>query len=174
MYIVYRLFLFRSQILKRKRKRRYIHGPLCLTFVVAARVSTHKQLSTTQETSTLRCLCNATVRLLTVDTYYHFVLLLLSLPSGVRLATVTIILSSSFLSSPHFSLTAFSINSLQFILCFAIVLHSPPTLSKSHSQSSSPPSFLPLSGYLLSLPIFHLRFFPHVMQILPSLRHPVR
>ena len=39
------------------------------------------------------------------------VLLLLSLSSGVRLAMVNVIVSSSFLSSPHVSLTAFSVNS---------------------------------------------------------------
>jgi len=31
---------------------------------------------------------------------------------------------------PHFSLTAFSINSLQLLLSFAVVLHSPPTPSR--------------------------------------------
>ena len=37
---------------------------------------------------------------------------------------------------PHFSLTAFSINSLQLLL-FAVVLHSPPTLSRSLLTQSS-------------------------------------
>ena len=64
-------------------------------------------------------------------TTLNFVVLILSLSSGVRLALVevTVILCSSFLSSPHFSLTAFSVNSLQ--LLSAVVLHSPPTLSRS-------------------------------------------
>ena len=34
-----------------------------------------------------------------------------------------------FLSSPHFSLTAYTINILQVLLHFVIILHSPPTLS---------------------------------------------
>ena len=33
--------------------------------------------------------------------------------------------------SPHFSLTAFSINCLHLLLSFAVALHSPPTLSRS-------------------------------------------
>ena len=57
------------------------------------------------------------------------VLLLLSLSSGVMLPKTTVIFSSSFLSSPHLSLTTFSITSVQLILAFAVVLHSPPTLS---------------------------------------------
>ena len=71
------------------------------------------------------------------------VLLLLSLSSGVRLATVTDIFFFVF-SSPHFSLTTFSINSLQLLLSFAVVLHSPPTLSRCLSTQSS--------HYILGLP----------------------
>ena len=41
---------------------------------------------------------------------------------------ITVIVSSSF-SFPHFSLPAFSITSLQLV-SFAVVLHSPPTLSR--------------------------------------------
>ena len=52
------------------------------------------------------------------------VLLLLSLSSVVNV-------SLSFLSSPHFSLTPFSVNSLQLLLSFAALLHSPPNLSRS-------------------------------------------
>ena len=58
------------------------------------------------------------------------VLVFLSLSSGVRLAVVTVICSSSFLSSRYFSLTAFSINGLQLLISFAVVLHSPPTLPR--------------------------------------------
>jgi len=54
---------------------------------------------------------------------YLVVLVLLSLSPGLRLAVVTVTLSSSFLSSPHVSLTAFSVNSLQFLISFAGVLH---------------------------------------------------
>ena len=46
---------------------------------------------------------------------------------GVRLPMVTIIF---FFDSPHLSLTAVSINSLQLLLCF-VVFRSPPTLSRS-------------------------------------------
>ena len=49
----------------------------------------------------------------------------------MRLATVTVILSSPFISSLRFSLTVFSITSLQLLLSFVVVLHSPPTLSRS-------------------------------------------
>ena len=56
--------------------------------------------------------------------------LLLSLSSGMRLALATVIVSLSFLSSLHFFLTVLSVNSLQ-LLSFAVVLHSPPTLSRS-------------------------------------------
>ena len=47
------------------------------------------------------------------------------------------------LSCPHFSLTAFSINSLQLLLSFAVVLHSPPTLCRSLLIQSSDPIGLP-------------------------------
>ena len=69
--------------------------------------------------------------LVTSSDYRVVVLILLSLTSGGQLAMVTVIFSSSFLSSRHFSLTKFSINSLQLLLSFAVVLHSPPTLSRS-------------------------------------------
>ena len=67
--------------------------------------------------------------LVTSSDYRVVVLILLSLASWGRL--VTVIFSSSFLSSRHFSLTKFSINSLQLLLSFAVVLHSPPSLSRS-------------------------------------------
>ena len=76
----------------------------------------------------------------------------------------------SFYSSffPNFSLAMFSINSLQLILSFAVVLHSPPTLSRSLLAQSSHrilhlPRLLspPLSGHLISSPLFHLPFFPY-------------
>ena len=51
---------------------------------------------------------------------------LLSLSSGVRLAMVTVIFSSSFVSSPHFALTASFTTSHQLLLSFTVVLHSPP------------------------------------------------
>ena len=86
--------------------------------------------------------------------------LLFSLSSGVRLAKVTVIFSSSFLSSPHFSLSVLSINSLQLLLSLTFVLHSPPTLSRSLLTQSSHrilglPRLLspPFSGYLLFPPI---------------------
>ena len=82
-------------------------------------------------------------------------------PLVVPVVMVTAILPSSFLSSPHFSLTAFSINSLQLLLSFAVVLQSPPPLSRSLLAQSSHriiclPRLLfpPLSGHLLSLLIF--------------------
>ena len=81
------------------------------------------------------------------------VLLSLSLSSGVTLPW----LRSSF--SPHFSLTVDSITSLQ-LLSFAIVLHFPPTLSRSQRSPpitwASLPSFPPLlSGPAnFSCPIF--------------------
>ena len=54
-----------------------------------------------------------------------------------EVAMVTVIFSLSFLSSPHFSPTVFSINSLQLLLTFAVVLHSPPNLSLSLLTQSS-------------------------------------
>ena len=86
----------------------------------------------------------------------------------VRLALVTVILSSSFLSSAHFSLTAFLINNLQLLLSFAVVLHSPPTLSRSLITQSVTFSVFLASFHFLgiwSLSIFHLPFFPHVRPI---------
>ena len=84
----------------------------------------------------------------------------------VAMHMVTIIFSSSFLSS-LFSPT-FSTNILQLLLSFAVVLHSPPTLSTPLLTQSSHrilglPRLLspPLSGNLFSLPICHLPFFPH-------------
>ena len=50
---------------------------------------------------------------------------------------VTVVFSSSFLSSPHFSLTVFSINCLQLLLSVAGVLHSLPSLSRSLLTQSS-------------------------------------
>ena len=50
---------------------------------------------------------------------------------------VTVIFSSSFLSSSHWSLTSISINSLQFLLPFSVVHHSPPTLSRFLLRQSS-------------------------------------
>ena len=52
------------------------------------------------------------------------VVLLLSLSSGVMLAMVTVIFCSSFLSSPHFSLTAFFITSSYLLMFFSITSHS--------------------------------------------------
>ena len=76
-------------------------------------------------------------------------------------AMVTVVLSSSVLSFPPFSLTTFSIKSLQLLLCSAVVLHSPPTLSRSLLTQS----FLcilrhlpPLSVNLHSVPILSLTF----------------
>ena len=46
-------------------------------------------------------------------------------------------LFSSFLASSHFSITVFSITSLQLLPSFAFVLHSPPTLSRSLLTQSS-------------------------------------
>ena len=63
----------------------------------------------------------------------------------------------------YFSLTTFSINSLQLLL-FAIVLHSPPNLLTQSSQrilGLPRLIFLPLSGHLISLPVFHFPFFPY-------------
>ena len=51
------------------------------------------------------------------------VLLLLSLSSGMRLAMVTVVFSSFFISSPYFSLTTFSISSLQIVLPVSVGLH---------------------------------------------------
>ena len=91
----------------------------------------------------------------------HVGLLSLSLSSGVRLAMVAVNFSLSFLSSSHFSLPTFSITSLQ-LLSFAVVLHSPPTLSRSLLTQSShrifslspfPPHFLgicPLCQFFVS------------------------
>ena len=50
---------------------------------------------------------------------------------------VTLIFPLDFLSSPHFSLTIFCVNSLQLLLSLAVVLHSPPTLSRSLLTQSS-------------------------------------
>ena len=62
---------------------------------------------------------------------------------------------------PHFYITVFSINSLQ-LLSFAVVLHSPPTLSRSlFAQSSHPILALPHLPFLTSLsspPFPHLPF----------------
>ena len=52
-----------------------------------------------------------------------------------EVAMVTGVFFSSLLSD--FSLTTFSINSLQLFLSFAVVLHSPPTLSRSLLKQSS-------------------------------------
>ena len=69
--------------------------------------------------------------------YYNYkCIVVLLLLSGVRLAMITIIFSSSFFSSPHFSPTAFSFTSL-LLLSAALVPHSPPTLSKSLLTQSS-------------------------------------
>ena len=65
-----------------------------------------------------------------------FVLLLTSLSSGVSLAMVTVVFFFC-LFFPHFSLTMFSITSLQLVLSFVVVLHSPPTLSRSLLTQSS-------------------------------------
>ena len=46
-------------------------------------------------------------------------------------------LLSSFLSSPHVPVTAFSITRLQLLMSFAVVLHSPLTLSRSVLSQSS-------------------------------------
>ncbi len=61
---------------------------------------------------------------------------------------LSVILSSSFVSSPHFSLTAFFINNL-LLLYFAVVLHSPTTISRYLLTQSS--------HRILGL---HLRLFP--------------
>ena len=63
---------------------------------------------------------------------FAFIVLLLSLSSRTRLALVTVIFPSSCLSSSRTSLTAFSINSFQLLLTFA-VLHSPPQYSRQIS-----------------------------------------
>ena len=93
-----------------------------------------------------------------MDLHNVVVPLLLCLWSGMRLAMVSVILSSSCLSSLPFSLTAFSINSLQLLLSFAVVLHSSPSLSRSPLTQSfyriiGLPRLLfpPLLGYFLSL-----------------------
>ena len=79
-----------------------------------------------------------------------------TLSSGVRLAMITVIFSWSFVSSPEFFLTAFSITSFQ-LLYFAVVLHFPATLSTSHLTKSSHRIlglpfllFHPFSGHLIS------------------------
>ena len=89
----------------------------------------------------------------------------------------TVIFSSSFLFSSHFSL-AFSSNNLQrgnaFYLLLLIVLHSPPILSRSLLMLSYyrildlpriPFLSRGSSFWASALPIFHLPFFPYVRPI---------
>ena len=77
------------------------------------------------------------VHLKTQRTIYHLnyvVHLLASVSPGVRLAMVTIIF---FFVFPQFYLTMFSNSSLQLLLSFAVVLHSPPRLTRPLLTKSS-------------------------------------
>ena len=90
-----------------------------------------------------------------LSTNVNVVLLLLSLSSGVRLAKVTVILFSSFISSSRFSLTLV-FNSFYILLLFPILLPLFPYLFQcKHSIALSlfvfpPLSMHQLSGYLAS------------------------
>ena len=98
--------------------------------------------------------------------------ILASLSSGVRLAMVTVIFSSSLL--PSLSLPMSSVKSLKLLLSHNI-LHSYPTLSRPLLTQSSHrilclPRLLfpPLSVHLISLPGFHLPLFPRDRPIQPN------
>ena len=74
---------------------------------------------------------------LTDTTVSHVVVLLLtSLSSGLGLAMVTVVFFFVFFF-PQFCLTTLSINSVHLLRAFAVVLHSPPTLSRSLLTQSS-------------------------------------
>ena len=116
--------------------------------------------------------------------HQHVVLLLASLSSGVKLAMVTIICFFVISFLTFLSLRPASTVSISYLLLlFSILLTLFPVFSftavlPSHSQSSSPP--FSLSGYLISLLVFHLPFFPYVQPIsacfflkIPSLQPPL-
>ena len=87
-----------------------------------------------------------------------FVFILLSMSSGVRLPwLLSAFFAFSFFS--HFSFTVFSINSLQ-LLSFAVVLHSPASLS-SHL-------LMQISHYILGLPRIPFPFISSLCQFFIS------
>jgi len=104
--------------------------------------------------------------LTTMTQHFVVVLLLTSLSSGVRLAMVSVsIVSFLPLLFPPYSLSMFSVNSLQFLLSFAVVLYTFTLIPRIFLQNPLIKTSVFLASFSLhflgSLPISYLSFSPH-------------
>ena len=105
-----------------------------------------------------KCCCSHYYAISLEETVFVDVLSLF--PVFVLSPVVTVVFSSFFLSSPQLRLSEFYSNSRQLLLSFAVVFHSPFTPSR-YLLTQFVHRMIGLRRHLISLPVFHLPFFPH-------------